>query len=237
MFHPISRSWLIACWVATGLFTMGGPAVAASAAPTAKVSQGFCQTAADAFSSTANVVPSVLPSASISAQYVILLDNVTGAYSRLIAQTPSSGPKYSYEQAETFFRRALNDERSAHSASSSSAQHAAFAQYQAGLRILIDAAPLPYRTCAGLKGTIAGLVTSALSWDAVKAAASNNRAVSTADLRSAAHAVAGVRIVSGITATSRTAKFRVSLAGTIAGNYCVVEPAAVRGLPSVARAC
>ena len=182
---------MIACVVVVGLSTSSGSAFAVGSPRASTVSPTFCQSASDAFTSTANVLPATVVSSSISAQYVILLDNAVGAYTRLVAQTPSSGPKSAYQRAVTSFKRALGDERSAHSTSSPSAQRAAADQYRAGLAALVGASSLPYRSCVGLKIVIGETIASSLSWDAIKAAAASHRVVTTSDLRHSAAAVDG----------------------------------------------
>jgi len=231
------RWWLVACCAVTGLSATGGSTLATGAPRTARVSPSFCQSASDAFSSTSNELPSTRAPASISAQYVILLDTVVVAYSRLIGRTPDAGAKSAYARAETYFRRSLGDERSAHAAASSSAQRAAAGQYLVGQGIVIGAAATPYRSCAGLKTVIADQVAETVSWNAIKAAASGHRVVTTSDLRSAANAVAGVRVVNGISGSSRVAKLHVTLARAVSGDYCVLEPTSVRGAPGDVAPC
>ena len=228
---------MIACVVVVGLSTSSGSAFAVGSPRASTVSPTFCQSASDAFTSTANVLPATVVSSSISAQYVILLDNAVGAYTRLVAQTPSSGPKSAYQRAVTSFKRALGDERSAHSTSSPSAQRAAADQYRAGLAALVGASSLPYRSCVGLKIVIGETIASSLSWDAIKAAAASHRVVTTSDLRHSAAAVDGVRVVTGVTGTSRVAKFHVTLASATSGDYCVLEPTSVRGAQGNATPC
>ena len=234
--HRVARRVGVVACTATLLASLTG-VVSTSAASSRTANPTFCQSADDAFSSSANAIPASLPPASLVNQDVILLDTIVGAYNRLVARTSSSASKTAYQHAEADFRRALSYERGAQSHSSSSDQRIASSQFREGLALVISAPALAYRSCAGMKSSVASLIAQSVSWNAITTAAKANRVVATSDLRTAARSSVGVTLVEGVSNTARVAKFRIALASSVAGDYCVLEPTTVRGSTGRVSAC